>query len=365
MSIAIKGLTKSYGETQVIHSVSLEVGVGEFVSLLGPSGCGKTTILRCIAGLEESTAGVIAIGDEVVSEPERGVLVPSHNREIGMVFQSYAVWPHLNVAKNVGFPLSVRGIPASSLQQQVEEALALVGLTGLGARYPSQLSGGQQQRVALARAIIGKPKILLFDEPLSNLDAKLREVTRAEIRRLQRRLNVAALYVTHDQEEALSMSDRVIVMNEGRIMQVGTPTELYHQPRNRFVADFVGKASFMDIRPTGEPNRWILSDGSPIQVIDDHVKSTDRCQLMIRPEAAEVFISDSATKTPRDVTDEVKGNEVRGVVQERSFVGPFTEYVVSIGKEKVRVNARNNIPEGTQVSVFFSREHCRLVAVNE
>src|SRR5688572_11775269 len=203
MSISVQNLVKRFDANTVVHDISFEVARGEFVSLLGPSGCGKTTTLRCIAGLEDANAGVIRIADTVVSAPDNGILVPAHERQIGMVFQSYAIWPHMTVADNVGFPLSVRNLPAADVRRQVQDALGIVGLTELKDRHPSQLSGGQQQRVALARAIVGRPKVLLFDEPLSNLDAKLREGTRTEIRRLQRELGVAAVYVTHDQEEEI------------------------------------------------------------------------------------------------------------------------------------------------------------------
>src|SRR4051812_16757126 len=287
MSISVQRLVKRYGAVTAVHEVSFEVGQGEFVSLLGPSGCGKTTTLRCIAGLEDADGGVIRIGDAVVSAPGAGVLTPAHERNIGMVFQSYAIWPHMTVAQNVGFPLSVRKVAAAEVARQVDEALEIVGMRQLKERHPSQLSGGQQQRVALARAIVGRPEVLLFDEPLSNLDAKLREGTRSEIRRLQRELGVAAVYVTHDQEEALSMSDRVIVMEGGRIMQAGAPKELYRYPVNRFVADFVGRASFIDVRQAPDGRGWLTPSGAPIE-LDNPATGAGRYQAMLRPEAVEV-----------------------------------------------------------------------------
>ncbi|MBM3589093.1 MAG: ABC transporter ATP-binding protein, partial [Alphaproteobacteria bacterium] len=202
VGISIANLVRHYGAVRAIDGVSFDIADGEFVSLLGPSGCGKTTTLRCIAGLEDPTAGSIALDGRIVSAPAQGVLVPTHERQVGMVFQSYAVWPHMTVRENVAFPLTIRGADKARIEQEVQKALGRVSMGHLADRHPSQLSGGQQQRVALARAIVGNPRVLLFDEPLSNLDAKLREEMRGEIRQLQRRLGIAAVYVTHDREEA-------------------------------------------------------------------------------------------------------------------------------------------------------------------
>jgi ABC-type Fe3+/spermidine/putrescine transport system ATPase subunit len=352
MSIGVQNLVKRYGDLAVVHGISFEVGRGEFVSLLGPSGCGKTTTLRCIAGLEDADGGVIRIADEVVSAPDRGVLVPAHDRHLGMVFQSYAIWPHMTVAENVGFPLSIRKVAGPDLAKQVDEALAIVGLGALKDRHPSQLSGGQQQRVALARAIVGRPKVLLFDEPLSNLDAKLREGTRAEIRRLQRALDVAAVYVTHDQEEALSMSDRVLVMDHGRIQQAGTPKELYRKPANRFVADFVGRASFIDVA-RGEGG-WTTASGAPLAVDDAGVNGAGRFQAMLRPESVEIVAGEVAAET---------GCSLRGTVSESHYLGAHTEYVVDAGGAKVKAHSTRDFELGSPVTLRFSPENCRLVAV--
>src|SRR4051812_4809369 len=262
MAIAVKNLVKSFGTLTVIHSISFDVADGEFVTLLGPSGCGKTTTLRCIAGLDSPTSGSIAINGETVSDPDNDVFVPPHERDLGMVFQSYAVWPHLTVAENVAFPLTIKG--DRDVAAGVAWALEIVGMSKLAKRRPSELSGGQQQRVALARAIAARPQLLLFDEPLSNLDARLRDRTRLEISRIQRELKVPALYVTHDQTEALSMSDRVIVMEAGRIVQEGDPRELYQQPVNRFVADFIGGANFLHVQRVGR--QWQLDNRAPPSV---------------------------------------------------------------------------------------------------
>ena len=239
-SLDIEGLVKRYGDFHAVRDVSLRVADGEFLVLLGPSGCGKTTTLRMVAGFIEPTAGQVKLGGREVT------VLPPWKRNAGMVFQSYALFPHLTVAQNVAFGLEMRKLPRADIGKRVEEALALVRLAGYGARLPRQLSGGQQQRVALARALAIRPDILLLDEPLSNLDAKLRQEVRVEIRELQHQLGLTTVMVTHDQEEALTMADRLVVMNEGTIRQVGTQRDLYERPADRFVAGFVGRSTFLD-----------------------------------------------------------------------------------------------------------------------
>ena len=230
----LSNLQKSFGGNHVVKSFDLGIGQGEFVSLLGPSGCGKTTVLRMVAGFETPSAGAIVIdGQDITTQRP-------NQRNIGMVFQAYALFPNLTVAQNVGFGLRIQGVAAAEARARVAEMLALIGLPDLGARYPYQLSGGQQQRVALARALAPRPRVLLLDEPLSALDAKIRVSLRAEIREIQQKLGITTIFVTHDQEEALSMSDRVVVMNDGRAEQIGTPFQIYSQPSSRFVANFVG-----------------------------------------------------------------------------------------------------------------------------
>jgi ABC-type Fe3+/spermidine/putrescine transport system ATPase subunit len=245
-SIEISGLSKSYGGQRVVSDFELTVQDGEFVTLLGPSGCGKTTTLRCAAGLERPDAGQIVIGDDVVFAADSKVFVEPNKRHIGMVFQSYALWPHLSVFSNVAYPLRVRRTARSTIRPRVEDALKLVDLDGYAQRRVSMLSGGQQQRVALARAIVARPELLLFDEPLSNLDVRLRATMRQELQTLHREVPTTSLYVTHDQIEALTLSDRVVVMYAGTIQQIGRPREIYSQPANRFVAGFVGFENFID-----------------------------------------------------------------------------------------------------------------------
>jgi len=251
-------LTKRFGEVVAVDRVSLEIEHGEFFTLLGPSGCGKTTFLRCIAGLELPDEGRVYFDGEDVTD------VPPHRRDTGMVFQNYALWPHMNVFDNIAYGLKIRGLPKNEIRKRVEWALELVKLKGLEKRTPHQLSGGQQQRVALARAIVINPKVLLFDEPLSNLDAKLRLEMRAELRRLQKELGITTIYVTHDQEEAMSISDRLAIMKDGRIMQVGTPREVYDRPANFFVADFIGQSTFIEGTVVGEVS-------SPVYEVDTSV----------------------------------------------------------------------------------------------
>lgn len=242
LNISIKDITKKYGDFYALKEINLEVMSGEFLTLLGPSGSGKTTLLMALAGFTSPDYGSIKFGNEEV------VLKPPHLRGIGMVFQNYALFPHMNVEQNVGYPLKLRGVSKSSIKETVEEALNTVKLDGLGHRGVSELSGGQKQRVALARAIVFKPKILLMDEPLSALDKKLREEMQIELRHLHDSLNITTVYVTHDQKEALTMSDRIAVINEGSLMQLGTPTEIYNNPNNSFIADFIGESSLIPIK---------------------------------------------------------------------------------------------------------------------
>ena len=240
-SVTLESINKSYGSVQVVKAVDLSISDGEFVSLLGPSGCGKTTCLRMIAGLERNTGGKILIDQDLVSDAEAGVFVPPEKRHVGMVFQSYAVWPHMNVFANVAYPLRVARVSSSQVEERVAKVLKMVELSGYESRMPNQLSGGQQQRVALARGLVMEPRVLLLDEPLSNLDAKLRGKMRHDIRRIQQETKTTVVYVTHDQLEATTMSDRMVIMKDGEILQVGAPDEVKSAPTNDFVADFLSQ----------------------------------------------------------------------------------------------------------------------------
>lgn len=238
-TVELKSVGKSYGAVKVVNDVSLSIRDGEFMTFLGPSGCGKTTCLRMIAGLERNTSGTILLDGETVSDPASRLFVAPEKRRIGMVFQTYAVWPHMNVFDNVAYPLRVSHQPKDVIQSKVMKTLAMVELAGLEKRMPSQLSGGQQQRVALARGLAMEPRVLLLDEPLSNLDAKLREKMRGDIRRIQKELKITVVLVTHDQIEANTMSDRIVILNKGTVLQVGTPDEIHRKPADEFVADFI------------------------------------------------------------------------------------------------------------------------------
>lgn len=238
--VEFQNVGKEYaGSVFAVRDFNLVINDGEFVSFLGPSGCGKTTSLRMLAGLEKNTHGKVLIDNEVVSDPQNKLFVPPEKRRVGMVFQSYAVWPHMNVFENVGYPLKIAGVSKDEIKTRVKEMLDVVELGALGERMPNQLSGGQQQRVALARGLVMRPRVLLLDEPLSNLDAKLREKMRKDIRDIQQKLKLTVVYVTHDQIEANTMSDRMVIMKDGHIIQVGTPSEIKAKPANEFVADFI------------------------------------------------------------------------------------------------------------------------------
>jgi ABC-type Fe3+/spermidine/putrescine transport system ATPase subunit len=281
MNIHLRDVEKRFGAVSAVDRVTLEIADGELFTLLGPSGCGKTTLLRMIAGFHPVDGGEIRFGDRRVDG------LPPYERNIGMVFQNYALWPHMTVAANITYGLKLRKLGASEIARRLEDGLRKVNLAGLGARYPGQLSGGQQQRVALARALVLSPDILLLDEPLSNLDAKIRVQVRAEIRTLQRELAITTLYVTHDQEEALSLSDRVAVMRDGRVEQVAPPKELYERPATRFVADFVGTNNFITGVCRGVTEERVLVD-TPLGALRGRatpaVAANGRCVLAVRPE---------------------------------------------------------------------------------
>ena len=276
--LEIQNLVKRYGDFHAVRDVSLNVADGEFLVLLGPSGCGKTTTLRMVAGFIEPTAGQVKLGGTDVT------VLPPWKRNAGMVFQSYALFPHLTVAQNVAFGLEMRKVPRADIDKRVEETLALVRLKGYGARLPRQLSGGQQQRVALARALAIRPDVLLLDEPLSNLDAKLRQEVRVEIRELQQKMGLTTVMVTHDQEEALTMADRLVVMNEGSVRQVGSQRDLYERPADRFVAGFVGRSTFLD-GTVEAPGRFRTEGGLSLACAGG---TPGKASLSLRPERIEI-----------------------------------------------------------------------------
>ncbi|GAA5484587.1 ABC transporter ATP-binding protein [Haloferula sargassicola] len=323
-SIRAESIIKKFGAVTALDGVSLEVRAGELFFLLGSSGCGKTTLLRSIAGLETPTSGSIHFGDKDVTQ------LPPHKREAAMVFQSYALWPHLTVGKNVAFGLEERKVPKAEIEERVKQALQLVHLGAMIDRGVDQLSGGQQQRVALARALVVRPRCLLLDEPLSNLDAKLRIEMRREIRRIVKEGGLTAIYVTHDQEEALEMADRMAVLNAGRIEQLGTPEEVYRSPLTPFVAGFIGETNLIKGRIQEVRDAFAMVETAAGPVVgrlvthdDDPAKANDEVVLSVRPEAWYI--------------DGDGGNSVEGVVRDRSYLGKTIRYTVetAVGAQQV------------------------------
>ena len=318
MRIAVDNLTKRFGPLAAVSNVSLSIEEGEMFTLLGPSGCGKTTLLRLLAGFYTPDAGEIRFGDRVVNA------VPPHERGIGMVFQNYALWPHMTVSENVAYGLKLRKVSSSLRIGRVLAVLEKVGLTGLGDRYPGQLSGGQQQRVALARALVLNPQMLLLDEPLSNLDAKIRVQVRAEIRKLQKELGITAVYVTHDQEEALAMSDRIAVFSLGKVCQIGPPKALYERPTTRFVADFIGINNLVEgtVRSVEGPHGSVRADtalGEILAIHDARLRPGGRCVICIRPE-------NIALNSPSDGR-----NQFKGTIAFTAYLGNTLRYDVDLG----------------------------------
>jgi iron(III) transport system ATP-binding protein len=360
VDIAIEGLVKEYaGEGRGIRAldgVDLTIPAGTIFTLLGPSGCGKTTLLRCIVGLETPDAGEIRIGGEVVWSKRRGVAVPTEKRGLGMVFQTYAIWPHMSVFDNVGYPLQVRRRPRAEVRDAVARALARVRLEGFEARLATRLSGGQQQRVALARALVAEPRVILFDEPLSNLDAKLREETRKELKSFLGTLGITAVYVTHDRVEALALSDSIAVMQGGRIVEQGSPQKIYFEAGHRFVADFIGRANLVEATVRGHAGGRTQVECAlgtlDCQRRDVAVGST--VTLCLRPE----FIRPDL---PFAGTDR---NVVRGEVDSLTFVGEVFEAEIRVATERLlaRVDPEARIAQGDRVSFTLAPEHCLLVA---
>ena len=350
--VELRKLRKLYGKTVAVDGVDLDIGKGEFMTFLGPSGCGKTTTLRMIAGLIEPTEGEISVGGKLLSSPGTKV-VPPEKRNMGMVFQSYAVWPHMTVFENVAFPLRNLKKSKEEIVKRVRAALELVKLDGLEDRYPSNLSGGQQQRVALARAMAIEPDILLFDEPLSNLDAKLREEMRFELKEIQRRIGVTSIYVTHDQAEAMAISDRIAVMSHGQIKQIGKPREIYDSPEDPFTAEFIGLANFFPGKATSE--KTVCLAGRQELEIDGcrELNMGADVILSIRPHNIKIYKEVNKTR-----------NELQGIVEKGAYLGDKVDYRVRVGDSILRIQTPPGevFTEGTKVCLHLPAEKISVIS---
>ena len=343
--LALTNISKQFGQTTVVQDFNLDVKTGEFVSFLGPSGCGKTTTLRMIAGFEVPTTGKVMLGDADITDKA------PNQRNVGMVFQAYALFPNMTVAQNIGFGLRIHKEPEAAIKERVAEMLAIIHLEQKGDSYPAQLSGGQQQRVALARALANRPKVLLLDEPLSALDAKIRVSLRAEIRAIQRKLGITAIYVTHDQEEALSISDRIVVMFEGKIEQVGTPFEIYNFPQTAFVASFVGTLNTTDAEVIDPAKKLIRIDGVQLETAEelDGRKKGDKIKIAIRPERLHF------------ASVEKKANVLDCTIENITFLGSVVRVQVKVGSNRFNMDTFNNpfleLPKiGAKEQIACSRE---------
>jgi iron(III) transport system ATP-binding protein len=358
VSVKLEGINLSFGTTHVLKNIDLQIEAGDFFAFLGPSGCGKTTLLRLIAGFESAQTGRVVIGDRDVS------YLPPWQRDLGMVFQSYALWPHMTIRRNVAFGLEERRVPRGEIRQRVDRALELVGLLELAERRPSQLSGGQQQRVALARTIVIEPQVLLLDEPLSNLDAKLRIQMRHELLELQRKLSITTIFVTHDQEEANTIADRIALMKEGVIQQQGSPVELYDQPVNRFVADFLGTANFLEGRLEANGEKWQFRTENDllIEIADADARRTPGpCCLVFRPQNVNISVN-----APAEPYDPEKNVRFEGLVSGREFLGSSIRYRVNVAGAELLADISHQqgsrlLENGTPVQLFIATNQIKIV----
>jgi putative spermidine/putrescine transport system ATP-binding protein len=348
--LEIDNLHKAFSQYIAVHSFNIKVDKGEFVSFLGPSGCGKTTTLRMIAGFEQPTSGAIRIGGADITR------VPANRRNIGMVFQSYALFPNMTVANNIKFGLKIANQPDTVQQERLEEMLRIIKMEEFAGRFPHQLSGGQQQRVALARALAMRPQVLLLDEPLSALDAKIRVSLRQEIRSIQRQLGITTIYVTHDQEEALSISDRIVVMSKGNIEQIGTPTEIYNTPATRFVASFVGTLNVLNAEVQNSARQQVLIDGQPVTVTDAADASAGKTvSVAIRPEAIRLNTDANGS-----------ANRLRGSVNDVYFLGSVVRVHIQLDMQFINMDMFNDpgtvFPKiGEMVELSIAPDACRVL----
>ena len=364
--VTLDHVTKRFGDFTAVDDLTLSIADGEFFSLLGPSGCGKTTTLRMIGGFEDVTAGTIRVGDTDITE------LPPFKRETNTVFQNYALFPHLNVFENVAFGLRRRKVPTGEIRHQVASMLALVELPGYEQRKPSQLSGGQQQRIALARALVNNPRVLLLDEPLGALDLKLRKQMQVELKRIQSEIGITFIFVTHDQEEAMTMSDRIAVMRHGRIEQLGSPEDLYERPTTEFVAGFLGVSNLLDAEVVGRGDRFAelrLHDGSVVRAPSASVNGGSSVRIGIRPEKLRVLAVGDDTAAAAN-----GANALEGVVLDASYIGVSTQYLIETGDgHKITVYAQNletsgageAHPDGQRVRLTWQPQHTFVIGATD
>ena len=357
--LSVDKLVKWFGSDRAVDGISFGMAEGSFLTLLGPSGCGKTTTLMSIAGLHTIDAGEIRVGDRIYTSKEKKIFLPPEKRDIGMVFQSYAIWPHMTVTQNVAYPLEIRKVNVDEIRERVDKVLALVGLSDMADKLATQLSGGQQQRAALARAIVSQPRLLLFDEPLSNLDLKLREQMRIELKRIQNEVGITSIYVTHDQSEALVMSDEIIVMSKGHIEQRDPPIEVYSRPVNGYVSQFVGVANLLNgrvLRETGNGRGEVEISETDVSlscdcVLADGIKPGDEVVVSVRPENLSV----------ERLNDGKKG--IKGSVEKAVFLGSYVDCRINSGsfEWKVLTHPRDNHNEGDLVYLHLDPAHTLAV----
>jgi len=358
-TVSLTALTKRFADTAAVNDLNLEIGDGEFVSLLGPSGCGKTTTLRLVAGFVQPEEGEIKVNQEVISS--RSFLLPPERRNMSMIFQSYAVWPHMTVFQNVAYGLKFKKLSSGESEKKVERLLRLVHLETLRARYPAELSGGQQQRVALARALVVEPQILLLDEPLSNLDANLREEMRFEIRRLHEEFRITSIYVTHDQAEAMVTSDRIAVMHQGRVIQVGTPQEIFERPKTGFVAEFVGKTNILRGK-LADGGKVVLGEGLLVQVTaQGNYQREAEVSFCLRPHNIALVGSAAEAEQWRQ-----KGyNLFSGVIRRRIYFGDAFDYMVELPTPRLTLRVvappSQRYEMGQKVFALAHPDHCVIV----
>lgn len=357
-SVTIEGLTKRFDEVVAVDQISLEIARGEMVTLLGPSGCGKTTTLNMVAGFETPDEGAIYVGGQMISSAKDGVFLPPHRRNLGMVFQSYGLWPHMTVAENVAYGLRQRGIRGAVEADRVKQALRLVRLEDYAARYPSQLSGGQQQRVSFARAVVYRPDILLLDEPLSNLDAALREEMRLELKELQEETGLTTIFVTHDQMEAMVMSDRIVVMSQGRVEQVGRPEDIYEYPETRFVAGFIGVSNFLEGR---------LLDGNGIIAtvdVDGHIVQCARPPQLPIGSAVTLSIRPHDWRISDRLPAEMPPNLFESRVEKVVYLGGAREFWTVGNGQRYRIQSHHgpDVGQGDPLYHWVAPNNVRLMA---